>query len=149
LAENLFKHIAREAGIASNYEVSSAGIDDWHIGKPPDERMRRVAARHGLVYNGRARQFQRRDFDRFDLIVVMDRENRDALFDLARSHEDRSKIHLMREFDPQGGPGLIVPDPFYGGVNGFEEVYLMIERSVYGLLNFLEEGNPAPGRQGS
>lgn len=138
LAENLFRHMAERAGAADKYEVSSAGIDGWHVGEPPDDRMRRVAARHGLVYNGRARQFQPRDFDRFDWIVVMDRGNRDALANLARSGGDRAKVHMLREFDPQGGPNIPVPDPYYGGPNGFEEVYLMIERSVGGLLEMLE-----------
>ncbi len=139
LAENLFKDIAKQAGAAEKYEVSSSGIDDWHVGEPPDDRMRRVAARHGLVYNGRARQFQRRDFDRFDWIVAMDRGNRDALLGLARTAEDQAKVHLLREFDPQGGPNLPVPDPYYGGAGGFEEVYLVIERSVRGLLDVLEK----------
>jgi protein-tyrosine phosphatase len=146
LAENLFRLIAIQAGITDKYEVGSAGLDDWHIGEPPDERMRRIAARHGLVYNGRARQFTRRDFDRYNWIIAMDLANRDALVRLARSAEDRAKIHLLREFDPQGGPNLPVPDPYYGGSNGFEEVYLVIERSVRGLLDLLEKESQALGQ---
>lgn len=138
LAENLFKRLAEQDGLPDRYEAGSAGIDDWHVGEPPDERMRRVAARHGLVYNSRARQFQRRDFDRYDLIIAMDRDNREALLGMARSPVDRAKIHLLREFDPQGGSNLPVPDPYYGGPGGFEEVYLMIERSVHGLWEMLE-----------
>jgi protein-tyrosine phosphatase len=140
LAENLFKHLASQAGAGEKYEVSSAGMDDWHVGEPPDDRMRRVAARRGLVYNGRARQFQRRDFDRYDLIVAMDLENRKALLDLARSDQDREKIHLLREYDPHGGPNIPVPDPYYGGPSGFDEVYTVIERSVRGLFENLEDG---------
>ncbi len=140
LAENLFKRQAKQAGAVKRYEVSSAGTGDWHVGEPPDERMRRVAARQGLVYSGRARQFQRRDFDRFDLILAMDKQNRDDLIALARSAEDRAKIHLLREYDPQGGPNLPVPDPYYGGMNGFEEVYRVVERSVKGLFERLEKG---------
>jgi protein-tyrosine phosphatase len=139
LAENLLKQMAGQAGFNGKYEISSAGIDDWHVGEPPDERMRRVAARHGLVYTGRARQFQQRDFNRYDLILAMDRNNRADLLSLARSQTERGKIHLLREFDPQGGPDLPVPDPYYGGQEGFEEVYLIIERSVRGLLEELEE----------
>ena len=138
LAENMFLHLAEQAGVADWYEVDSAGIGAWHIGEPPDARMRRVAARHGFNYNGRARQFQARDLDRFDLILAMDAENREDLLAQARTPEQRQKIRLLREFDPQGGPRAAVPDPYYGGIDGFEEVYRIVERSVRGLLEALE-----------
>jgi protein-tyrosine phosphatase len=106
--------------------------------------MRRVAARHGLVYDGRARQFKPSDFDRYDLIIAMDKDNRDHLLSLARSQGDRQKIHLLREFDPAGGPKSSVPDPYYGGIDGFEEVYQVVERSVDSLLDSLEKGTRSP-----
>ncbi len=139
LAENLFLHLARQAGVADRYEVDSAGTGDWHVGEPPDARMKRVAARHGLVYNGRARQFHRSDFDAFDLILTMDEDNRQDLLLLKPSKEQDARIHLLREYDPQGGPHLPVPDPYYGGPDGFEEVYLVVERSCQGLLEALEK----------
>ena len=138
LAENLFLHIAGEAGVANRYEVDSAGIGAWHIGESPDPRMRRIAAQHGLHYNGRARQFKESDFDRFDLLVAMDTKNRSKLLGMARSPEQRDKIHLMREFDPLGGPDMSVPDPYYGGIDGFEEVYQVVKRSCQGFLEALE-----------
>jgi protein-tyrosine phosphatase len=140
LAENLFLHLAEEQGIAQKYEVDSAGTSAWHVGESPDGRMRRVAAQHGLHYDGRARQFKRSDFERFDLIVAMDRENLEDLIALAPRSGDREKIRLLREFDPQGGQLAAVPDPYYGGIDGFIETFRVIERSCQGLLNALEDG---------
>ena len=139
LAEHMFIQKAKEKGLAQEYEASSAACGGWHVGEAPDARMRRVAARHGLVYDGRARQFKSSDFDRCSLVIAMDTDNRDHLLNLARTQADRQKIHLLREFDPAGGPKSSVPDPYYGGIDGFEEVYQVIERSVEGLLESLEK----------
>ena len=137
LAENMFRHLAAQAGQAGCYEVDSAGTGAWHIGESPDSRMRGVAAQRGLVYDGLARQFTARDFDHFDLIVAMDQDNRANLIYHARSQADKDKIHLMRKFDPQGSPRAEVPDPYYGGQRGFEEVFEIVERSCRGLLESL------------
>jgi protein-tyrosine phosphatase len=143
LAEHLFMHKAREKGIADQFQASSAGTSGWHVGEAPDARMRQVAARHGLVYDGRARQFKTSDFDRYDLVVAMDTDNRNHLLGLARSQDDRQKIRLLREYDSAGGPKASVPDPYYGGADGFEEVYHVIERSIEGLLESFDEDKPA------
>jgi protein-tyrosine phosphatase len=102
--------------------------------------MRRVAAKFGLEYDGAACRFVADDFDTCDIVLAMDTENRDFLLRLARTPEQREKVHLLRAFDPQGGPNASVPDPYYGGVEGFEEVYRTIERSLQGLLAALEKG---------
>lgn len=150
LAENLFLHQVAEAGLEQHYTAASAGIISYHVGQHPDPRMRQVAARRGLKYDGRARQFEGSDFSRFDLILAMDTEN---LADL-RAHAAYwnppeaalAKIRLLREFDPQGGPGAEVPDPYYGGVEGFERVYEIVDRSCRGLLQRLEEQRQAGAR---
>lgn len=138
LSEHLFRHLAHQAGAGEYYEVSSAGTSSYHVGEPPDARMRRVAARHGLQYDGRSRQFLRQDFDRLDLVIAMDQENHSDLHRLARNVADKAKIHTLREYDPHGGPRAGVPDPYYGGIDGFEETYAIIERSCQGWLQFLE-----------
>lgn len=140
LAENMFRHMVKQAGLSDKYQVDSAGTSAWHIGEKPDSRMRRVAASHGFVYTGRARQFTISDFEGFDLIIAMDSNNQRKLMELAMIPEHREKIHQMRAFDPQGGHGLAVPDPYYGGIDGFEQVYQIIERSCQGLLTALENG---------
>jgi protein-tyrosine phosphatase len=139
LAEHLFLSLSEQAGVSHKYEVDSAGISAYHVGEQADARMRRVAARHGLHYNRRARQFRTSDFDRFDLIMAMDSTNHRDLLDLASNADAGSKIHLLREYDPQGGPNAPVPDPYYGGNDGFEEVYRVLERSCEGLLRRLED----------
>jgi protein-tyrosine phosphatase len=138
LGENMFKHLAQQSGVADHYQIDSAGTSSWHVGEPPDQRMRRVAAKHGLKYDGRARQFRQSDFDKFDLIIAMDIENRANLRRLAHSKQDSAKIQLMRDFDPQASPNQSVPDPYYGGIDGFEEVFAIVERSCQGLLRSLE-----------
>jgi protein-tyrosine phosphatase len=151
LAKNLFLRLAHEEGNSEGYEVDSAGIADWHIGDPPDERMQRIAAGHGWKYDGRGLQFKSQDFDRFDLIIAMDQANLLELIRLGRNERERDKIHLMREFDPKGGPRLSVPDPYYDGLDSFEEVYEIIERSCRGWLQHLDEeqndGRPVPRQE--
>lgn len=138
LAENLFAQLTQQKGVAENYVVDSAGTGGWHIGEPPDPRISRVAARHGITLRGQARQFRRDDFERYDLIIVMDRDIHDSLFKMAPSEKARAKITMLREYDPLGTPRADVPDPYYGGLGGFEEVYQIVERSCRGLLVSLE-----------
>lgn len=140
LAEHLFARMAEKDGAKDRYEVDSAGIGSWHVGEAPDRRMREVAAGRGLYYTGSAREFVDKDFERFDLILAMDESVKLSLASKARSMDDRAKILMMRTFDPRGGPKAEVPDPYYGGLEGFERVYDIVERSCTGLLGALEEG---------
>ncbi len=140
LAENLFRFQAEQAGVDGNYSVDSAGTAAWHAGEPPDPRMRKTAESHGVNNGGTARQVREGDFDEFDLVIAMDRSNRRELMEIAGSAENQAKIRLMREFDPeQDDPD--VPDPYYGGADGFENTYQIVERSVRGLLEALEAGD--------
>jgi protein-tyrosine phosphatase len=138
LAENMFRHLLEQAGIGEKYMVDSAGTSGWHVGEKPDRRMRRVASNHGVNYSGRAKQFQHRDFDNYDWIIAMDTSNATTLLGMAKTSEHQDKIHLMREFDPQGGPNSSVPDPYYGGIDGFDEVFQIVKSSCLGLLKSLE-----------
>lgn len=140
LAENLFRHLVKEAGLEGKYQLDSAGTSAYHAGEAPDSRMRQVAASHGITYNGTARQFIEKDFDTFDLIIAMDDSNRRTLLSMAKSPQHRQKIQMMRAFDPQGSANAPVPDPYYDGIDGFERVYQILERSSRGLLRALENG---------
>lgn len=144
LAENMFRQLAEEAGVSHKYQVDSAGTGAWHIGEQSDSRMRQVAAKHGLQYNGRARQISHRDLDYYDLVIALDNENRRDLNKLISSVDQQVKIHILREFDPQGGPDIDVPDPYYGGIEGFEATYRIVKRSCQGLLNALEKDELEP-----
>ena len=140
LAEHLFRHVAQEADRLAKYSVSSAGTDAWHVGESPDPRMRRVAATHGIQYDGTAQQLRPGDLEKYDLLFVMDQEILRDVVRMARSTEQRRKIHLLREYDPSSEPGAAVPDPYYGNIFDFEETYQIIERSVRGLFEALESG---------
>lgn len=140
LAENLFRHLAEQSGLDHKYEVDSAGTGAWHVDEPPDARMRRTAAGHGLRYDGAARQVRLSDLDRFDLILAMDTDNQQELLSRARRPEQRRKIRLLREFDSASPRDASVPDPYYDGDEGFEETYRVVEAGVRGLLQALESG---------
>jgi protein-tyrosine phosphatase len=148
LAEHLFRSLARQGGVEEKYEACSAGTGDWHVGEPPDARMRQVAAKRGLQYSGRARQFQPQDLERHDLVLAMDAENAAILRRMARTERQRAKIRLLRAFDPLGGPNAPVPDPYYAKGEDFDEVYDIVERSVRGLLEDLERDDGA-GKDGN
>jgi protein-tyrosine phosphatase len=141
LAENLFRHYAQEKGVSEKYQLDSAGTSAFHVGEPPDRRMRKVAQEKGFQYTGRAQQFRREEFDRYDLIIAMDKANFRTLQSWAPTEADLKKIHMMREYDPEGSSNLDVPDPYYGGVDGFYITYEIVERSSKGLLEKLE-GEP-------
>ncbi len=144
LAEHIFLQLADEKGVVDKYMVDSAGTIAYHTGERPDRRMRQVAAERGLVYSGSAKQFKRDDFARFDLIIAMDKANRQSLQGWTVTTEQDNKIHLMREFDSQGEPNLDVPDPYYGGPDGFISTFEIVKRSCEGLLEELEGGQYSP-----
>lgn len=144
LAENMFAHLAKQSGVGDNYQVDSAGTASYHVGELPDHRMRQVAKEYGLLYKGSARQFRQEDFDRFDLIISMDASNYDNILTLSRNPQHESKAHMMREFDPEADPHAPVPDPYYGGIEGFHTVYQIVERACQGLLDALENGELNP-----
>ncbi|OLV15791.1 low molecular weight protein-tyrosine-phosphatase [Deinococcus marmoris] len=126
LAEALLRRELEAAGVRAT--VDSAGTGDWHVGRPADPRSIEVARAHGLNLNGRARQLTPQDFKDFDVIVAMDAQNLSDARQLAPA-DARAQLHLMREWDSQA-PGADVPDPYYGGPDGFETVYAMLERSA-------------------
>jgi len=140
LAEHMFAHLSEKAGVIDKYFVDSAGTSAYHIGEQPDSRMRRVAAQNGLQYDGRAKQFREDNYDRFDLIIPQDHDNLRNLRWLARGPEDEAKLFTMRTFDPLGSSNEGVPDPYYGGADGFQTTFEIVRRSCQGLLDALEKG---------
>lgn len=140
LAENMFRQLLAEAGMADQYETDSAGTSAYHVGELPDSRMRQVAAEKGMTYTGAARQFRVSDFDAFDLIVPQDIRNLRSLQRQARTQADEAKLVTMRTFDPLGGPMEGVPDPYYGGIDGFEKTFTIVQRSCQGLLKAVQNG---------
>ncbi|MAG58843.1 MAG: phosphotyrosine protein phosphatase [Planctomycetes bacterium] len=135
-AEGVFQHLVAEANLEDHFEIDSAGTSGWHIGDQADGRSRAEAARRGFELTSRSRRFVRDDFDDFDLVVAMDGENVAELRSFARHDDDRSKIVLLRTFDLEAD-GEDVPDPYYGGTDGFRNVFDICEAGCRGLLETL------------
>jgi len=135
-AEGIFLHLIREAGIADQFFVASAGTSGWHVGEIADARSRREASRRGFELESRSDRFVSRDFDRFDQVVAMDAENLSDLRKMCREPGDRDKLSLLRDHEPDG-PGGDVPDPYYGEGDGFREVFDICEAACRGFLEGL------------
>jgi protein-tyrosine phosphatase len=135
-AEGVMRHLVREQGLEEAVEIDSAGTGSWHIGHPPDERSAGAARERGIDLDGHARQVSPADFEAFDLILAMDRSNHDDLRALAPDEDARERVKLLREYDPDAvtAGDLEVPDPYYGGPDGFEEVLDLVTRACEGLL---------------
>lgn len=131
------RHLVREASLEEIIEIDSAGTGDWHLGEPPDARSQEVGRRRGMPLGGRARQIQRGDFEHFTHFVAMDGSNRDALLRLAPDEAASKRVHLLRDFDPKSAPGSDVPDPYYGGPQGFDDVFDICLAGCRGLLDHL------------
>ncbi len=136
LAEGLFIHAARERGVLDRFDIDSCGTGDWHAGNPADPRSIAVARKHGIELPSRARQLRAApDFERFEWVIAMDRSNQ---ADLIAAGSKQGRTHLMMAFhaDHAGKPSKApdVPDPYYGGADGFDEVYEMLTGACEGLL---------------
>lgn len=138
LAEGILRREAAVRGIP--LEVDSAGTGDYHIGSLPDPRACAEGTARGCAMTMRARQVRPSDFERFDLVVAMDAQNRRNLVRMAGPNA--AKIRLLREFDPTAPRDAEVPDPYYGGPAEFTDVAEMIERAVEGMLRELGKGFP-------
>lgn len=138
MAEGIFQHLVKEAGLKDRFEIDSAGTSGYHDGELADPRMRHTAERHGMKLTSRSRKFIREDFERFDYIIAMDRSNHRDIEALRDGSEGDGVVHLMRDFDPEPD-SLDVPDPYYGGEDGFEKVYRILRRSCETFLSKLTE----------
>lgn len=126
-------HLVEKAGLSDQIICDSAGTGGYHIGAPPDRRMTAAASRKGINLKGQARQFQRSDFEEFDLILAMDRENYRDILSLDPNGKYRDKVKLMCDFASHH-PEREVPDPYYGGPEGFNQVIDLLLDACEGLL---------------
>lgn len=138
LAEAIFKHKAVALGLAHAFQADSCGTAGYHIGELSDPRTRANAQKNGVEINHRGRQIQPEDLEAFDYILAMDKSNYLDILRLENAALHAHKVHLMRSFDPL--PGDEVPDPYYSGEAGFQEVFEILSRSVDRLIEKL--GNP-------
>ncbi|MDA3648996.1 low molecular weight phosphotyrosine protein phosphatase [Saccharopolyspora indica] len=135
MAALVFREQLRRAGLDGQVEVSSAGTGPWHVGEPADPRTAKVLADNGYPTEHVAAQIDDHHLDA-DLLVAMDAGHLSAVRRLA---DDPSKVRLMRSFDAGAEDGAEVPDPYYGGVNGFDDVLAMVEAATPGLLDWVRE----------
>jgi len=141
-AEKLFVHGLRQRGVVDEFIVDSAGTTPGFAGRQPHPVMTRIAASRGIDNTGVSRTITLQDFERFDMILVMDCWNYEDLMELASRDEHRRKIHYLREFDPGHNADLEIEDPITGTPADFETAFNVIQASVEGLLDtLLEEGH--------
>lgn len=139
MAEGVFKKHLNDKGLQDLIMADSCGTSAFHIGSQPDSRMRKTAAERGIILDHQARQLSAKDFGDFNYILPMDQSNMfdvNEMFGVAKNA--KSKVYLMREFDSVGKLSN-VPDPYYGGNDGFVEVFEILQRSTLNFLNFLIE----------
>lgn len=133
LAENVFRHHAETRGALRFFDIDSAGTGHWHVGEEPDPRIRAIGQDHGVTVTGTGRQVKRRDFARFDYLICMDEDNRQDILDRGAPKE---RVHLLLDFLPDA-PMIEVPDPYYGGRDGFELVFELVDSACAALLDKL------------
>ena len=127
------RHLLRERGLQDRVEVASAGTGSWHVGSPPDERSAAAAQRRGIVLEGAAQQVTPADFGRYDLLVAMDRSNKRDLLALAPDEAARAKVRLLLG-------DADVPDPYYGGPSGFDDVVDLVHDACVDLIDEIADG---------
>jgi protein-tyrosine phosphatase len=138
LGEAVFRHRAEEAGLGDLFEVDSAGTHGWHAGEPADPRARKVGKRRGVAVTSIARAVVAEDFERFDLILAMDRGHLRELQRRAPAGRGE-RIRLMRDYDHPEETDRDVPDPYYDGEDAFERVFEMLDTCCRNLLAELRE----------
>ncbi|HEY9794751.1 MAG TPA: low molecular weight protein-tyrosine-phosphatase [Leptolyngbyaceae cyanobacterium] len=132
-AENIMNHLIEQAGFRDSIICDSAGTAGYHIGAAPDQRMAAAAGRRGIMLKGQARQFHKSDFEKFDLILAMDRENYRDILSLDPTGKYKNKVQLMCDFASHHSEQE-VPDPYYGGTEGFNKVIDLLLDACEGLL---------------
>ena len=140
LAEADFNNKIEEKGLASTFFVDSCGTRDYHIGEQPDPRTIRNAQKNGIKINHCCRQLTVEDLSSFDYILAMDRSNLRNIISLDANSIFRNKIFLMRDFDPLG-KGEEVPDPYFGGEEGFQHVFEILDRTMENFIDHLRKKN--------
>lgn len=138
-AENIMNHLVDQAGLGDRIYCDSAGTCSYHIGNPPDRRMTLAASQRGLDMRGQARQLEQTDLQVFDLVLAMDRSNYNDILLLDPAGKYREKVRMMCSFCTQFSAEE-VPDPYYGGPEGFNQVLDLLMDGCEGLLNHILRG---------
>ncbi len=145
IAEKVLAHRLASTELAERVVVDSAGTGGWHVGEPADPRTQALLMSHGYPSTHTARQWHPEWFGQRDLIVAMDTGHLRTLRRMAPDERARRALVLLREFDPDDDADADVPDPYYGGPEGFEEVLAIVEAAMDGLLERIREDLAARG----
>jgi len=137
LAQGVMESLVKQEGLEKTIFISSAGVSGWHVGEPPDNRVQKTAQKHGVTLDSRARHFQAHDFKQMDMVLAMDHSNLETLKAMRPLADTQDKLFLFRSFDPENKGDLEVPDPYYGGKQGFENVLDLLEDACQGLLEYV------------
>ncbi|MDX1638917.1 MAG: low molecular weight protein-tyrosine-phosphatase [Balneolaceae bacterium] len=137
-AEGVFQHLVNKEGLEAYFEIDSAGTSAYHVGEAANSKSQQVANKHGVQLHSRSRKFEYSDLEYYDLVLAMDHDNLRNVQNLDRKNRFGHKIALMRDFDRRPGDGA-VPDPYYGGMQGFENVFQVVKRSCESLLEELKQ----------
>ncbi len=137
LAEGVFQELLKQEGLDHRVLVDSAGTGNWHVGARADARMQSTARAKGIELQSIAQQFQPGDFKRYDLVLAMDQSNLESLEYMASGKLPEGKLRMFRSFDPAHNGDFDVPDPYYGGAQGFENVFDIVHRTCPPLLEFI------------
>lgn len=132
LAEAIFQEKVRKSGLNDSIKCDSAGTARYHVGETPDPRTVETAQNHDIPIDHRGQQFKKNHQNEFDYLIAMDSSNYENMVREMGNKPD--SLHMMRDFDSEGR-GKDVPDPYYGGMNGFENIYQILDRSAEELLN--------------
>jgi protein-tyrosine phosphatase len=143
-AEGIMRTLVSQQGLDDHIEVESAGTGTWHLGELADGRARATAKARGVTLDRRAQQFTQDSFDRFDYVLVMDEDIQKTIRRLSPAAADHEKVHVLRAFDPESPKGARVPDPYYGGQDGFDEVFDICDAACRGLLAHLRATHALP-----
>lgn len=137
-AEAVFQSLVNKKGESEQFKIDSAGTSAWHAGEKADARMRQHARNRNINLTSISRKFVIEDFDRFDYIIAMDRQNLTDMKYMARNKSDLDKLHMMTSFSKRFNYDH-VPDPYYGGEDGFELVLDILEDAGEGLFQFVKK----------
>jgi protein-tyrosine phosphatase len=139
LAEGIFRQAVENAGLAERITIDSAGTGNWHVGEPPDPRAQACGRKFGVdIGELRGRQFAPADFQEFDHILVMDSKNRRDVLRLAQTDEHKAKVRMLLEHGPVRTDSD-VPDPYFGGDQGFDDVFDMLSAACDALLESIRQ----------
>lgn len=143
-AEGIMNHLIEQANLQAEIRCESAGTGDYHLGELPDTRMRQAAKQQGIILQSQARQFQASDFEDFDLILAMDRQNYYNICALDPPDHYQAKVQMICDFCTQH-PDQEVPDPYFGGQDGFQYVLDLLNDACQGLLLSITDADHTPG----